>query len=95
METMESGRETLEFLERESVDLVLMDGQMPEMDGFETTRRIRERETRSRVPIIALTGLSMDGDRERCLAAGMDDYVPKPVEKKLILETIRKILSKS
>jgi len=77
-----NGREALALLERESFDLVLMDVQMPEMDGFETTAAIREREkvTGGRLPIVALTAHAMKGDAERCLAAGMDAYLAKPLE---------------
>ena len=77
-----NGRQTLAALAREAFDLVLMDVQMPELDGFETTAAIRERErgTPRRVPIVALTAHAMKGDAERCLAAGMDAYLAKPLQ---------------
>ncbi|HET9321810.1 MAG TPA: response regulator, partial [Bryobacteraceae bacterium] len=77
-----NGREALLALEKQTFDIVLMDGQMPEMDGFEATRLIREKEKTSgaHLPIIALTALAMKGDEERCLAAGMDGYVSKPLK---------------
>jgi two-component system sensor histidine kinase/response regulator len=77
-----NGREALEALQKQSFDVVLMDGLMPEMDGFEATKLIREKEKLSGIhlPIIALTALAMQGDKERCLACGMDGYVPKPVQ---------------
>jgi len=78
---VENGREALEVLDREPVDLVLMDVQMPEMDGLEAAQKIREQEKISgkHLPIIALTAHAMKGDRERCLAAGADDYLTKPI----------------
>jgi two-component system sensor histidine kinase/response regulator len=77
----QNGRKALEMLEKQNFDIVLMDIQMPEMDGFEATKRIREKETVSGAhqPIIALTAHAMKGDRERCLASGMDDYLNKPI----------------
>ena len=78
----ENGRDALDFLDHENFDLVLMDVQMPVMDGLEAIRRIRANELRtgSHLPIVALTAHAMKGDKERCLAAGADEYVSKPVK---------------
>jgi two-component system sensor histidine kinase/response regulator len=74
-------REALEALEKESFDMALMDLQMPEMDGFEATTAIRKRDGDGgvRLPIVALTAHAMNGDREKCLAGGMDGYLTKPI----------------
>jgi CheY-like chemotaxis protein len=86
-----NGREALALLERERFDLVLMDVQMPEMDGLEATAAIRDRErsTGLHVPIVAVTAHAMKGDAERCLAAGMDAYVTKPLQARELLAVIR------
>ena len=84
-----TGSEALDALAGSAFDLVLMDCQMPVMDGFEATRRIRERERGARrMPVLAMTAEAMVGDRERCIAAGMDDHIPKPVR----LETLHRAL---
>jgi len=71
-----------------------MDVQMPVMDGYETTRRIRELQKNSpvRTPVIALTAHVIKGDKEKCLDAGMDDYVPKPIKKQAIIDILKKYL---
>jgi CheY-like chemotaxis protein len=88
-----NGREVLHALEMIAYDLVLMDVQMPEMDGLEATRAIRDSQSRvlnHGIPIIAMTAHAMTGDRELCLNAGMDDYVSKPIHPQKLLEAIEK-----
>lgn len=87
----EGGREALSKVEKETFDLILMDMQMPEIDGLETTKRIRSMgNIKKRTPIIALTANAMPGDKEMCLKAGMNDYLTKPVD----LEELKKLLRK-
>ncbi len=91
----ENGREALEALAREHIDLVLMDLQMPELDGFEATAsiRARERTTGGHLPIVALTAHAMEGDRQRCLDADMDGYVSKPVNAVELFEVIDRVMA--
>jgi signal transduction histidine kinase/CheY-like chemotaxis protein len=86
----ENGKDAFRALQEQSFDVILMDVQMPEMGGFEATALIRERENRTgrHIPIIAMTAHAMAGDRERCLAAGMDDYLSKPVAASTLLELL-------
>ena len=90
------GREALQALASSHYDLVLMDVQMPEMDGFEATRQIREELTEVKnpdVPIIAMTAHAMKGDRTKCLKAGMNDYVSKPIQPDFLLKAIEEQLA--
>jgi CheY-like chemotaxis protein len=93
--TAANGRVALQEVARGSFDLVLMDVQMPEMDGFEATAALRNQEQRTaaRLPIIAMTAYAMQGDRERCLAAGMDGYVIKPIDATGLFATIEQVLA--
>ncbi|RYG34244.1 response regulator [bacterium] len=86
VETAGDGVQAVEAALHRSFDLVLMDVQMPRMDGYEATRRLRD--AGIRIPIVAMTANALEGDRERCLAAGMDDYLPKPVRPPDLLSTI-------
>ena len=92
-----SGIEALKKLESVHYDLVFMDCQMPEMDGYEATREIRRRETRSgrRVPIVAVTGHALPDDRARCVDAGMDDFLCKPVRREALSDVIERFLPRA
>jgi len=92
---VEDGLAALEALEKSTFDLVLMDIQMPKLDGFEATAAIRQREVRSggHIPIIAMTARALKGDSERCLAAGMDGYVSKPINTDVLFSTIERVLN--
>jgi CheY-like chemotaxis protein len=95
VEVAENGREALDRFARGRFDLVFMDCQMPEMDGYEATVEIRRRESSGgRIPIIAMTAHAMQGDRERCLRAGMSDYISKPVDMEDLRTMIECWLSK-
>ena len=93
VEIANDGAEAVSISREQTFDLILMDCQMPEMDGFEATRRIREQEEKSeggprRMPIIALTANATQGDEQRCLDAGMDAYCSKPINPKTLFRTI-------
>ena len=90
-----NGRKAVQMLEAVDLDLVLMDVEMPEMDGFQATRTIREREAESggHIPIIAMTAYAMKGDREKCLEVGMDAYLSKPLTSEQLYDSIELIMS--
>lgn len=92
VETAENGKDALQKLEQMEFDLVLMDCQMPIMDGYEATRQLRASGRFAELPVIALTGLAMQGDNEKCLAAGMNDYLTKPFNFELLMATLDKWL---
>ncbi len=97
VETASSGREVLLALDKQAFDIVLMDVQMPELDGLEATAAIRKKEksTGKRVPIVAVTAHAMKGDRERCLGSGMDGYIAKPIQARELYAEIERLLSDS
>ena len=88
------GVEGIEKARAESPDLILMDLSLPEIDGWEATRRLKNDESAKGIPIIALTAHAMSGDREKALEAGADEYEPKPVDFKRLLEKIEAFLKK-
>jgi CheY-like chemotaxis protein len=90
----ESGQEGLDLLDKTTaVDAVLMDIMMPEMDGYEVIRRIRDQDKFKQLPIIALTAKAMKNDREKCIQAGASDYIAKPVDVDKLLSVLRVWLS--
>jgi CheY-like chemotaxis protein len=93
----DNGVEALKLLKEQIFDLVLMDCQMPEMDGFDATREIRKLDIKTlydkRLPVVAMTANVMSGDRERCLEVGMDDYIGKPVQRDQLETVLRKWLA--
>lgn len=95
-ETIEAvtGEEGVESAVRNRPDLILMDVQLPGIDGLETTRRIRAKEEGKGIPIVALTSYAMSGDRERALSAGCNGYIEKPINPDTIIEEISRFLPK-
>lgn len=93
--TASNGIEAVEIYDTTAMDLILMDIQMPELNGFEATKIIRGKEKQSgrHVPIIAMTAYAMNGDREKCINAGMDDYISKPISAEILYEKIRKYIN--
>ncbi len=94
-DTVTNGKEALQYLEKKDYDIVLMDCQMPVMDGYEATRKIRDENSsvrNHRIPIIAMTANAVDGDRQWCLDVGMDDYISKPINRQEFANVIKRYL---
>ena len=89
--TAESGKEAIHIIndDEQTIDMVLMDIMMPEMDGYETTQKIRREHKNSTLPIIAVTAKAMKGDRQKCIEAGASDYITKPVKIDQLLSLMR------
>jgi CheY-like chemotaxis protein len=91
-----TGTQVLSLLEQGCYDLILMDCMMPELDGYQVTTEIRRREQDGgRIPIVAMTAGVMDGDRERCMDAGMDDYVSKPISRQSLTAALSRWLPRT
>jgi CheY-like chemotaxis protein len=86
---VENGQEALDAVKQQHYDLILMDMQMPVMNGFEATRKIRELAEYKDIPIVALTAFAMKGDREKCLDAGATDYIPKPIDSHEFIQKVK------
>ncbi|WP_078118624.1 transporter substrate-binding domain-containing protein [Thiosocius teredinicola] len=93
--TARNGKDALAMLQRHAFDLVLMDIQMPEMDGYEATAKIREMPAFAKLPIVAMTAHAMTGERERCLDAGMNDHIAKPIDPAVLFATLQRWLPAS
>ena len=96
VDAVQNGQEVIDLIGKKPFDLVLMDVQMPVIDGLKATQIIREQERQSgkHIPIVAMTAHAMDGDEKRCLAAGMDGYVAKPIDREKLFQTIENIVKK-
>ncbi len=90
VDVAENGKIALEMIENREYGLVLLDVQMPVMDGYETAKNIRERETKGRMPIIALTASTLADEIEMCYRSGMDDFISKPIDRERIISVIQK-----
>ncbi len=90
--TVNNGREAITTLDHHDFDLVLMDLQMPEMDGYETTRRIRSQSRYAKLPVIAMTAHAMADERQQCLSAGMNEHIPKPIDPEHLYTTLKRFL---
>jgi two-component system cell cycle response regulator DivK len=86
----EKGNKAVEMAQKEKYDLIIMDIELPDIDGIETTRLIRSRPEYKNTPIIAVTAFAMSGDREKFIASGFDDYIPKPLDVNLFMKVIGK-----
>lgn len=93
--TARNGAEAIDRAKEGQPDIILMDVQMPVLDGIEATKKLRADTDTAQVPILALTALAMPGDRERCLAAGATDYFSKPVDMRRLLKSIRRYTTKT
>jgi len=89
VDTVENGKKAIEALQKKQYDIVLMDVQMPEMDGLTATQQIRKQSKWKNIPIIAMTANALKGDREQCFDAGMNDYVSKPIDRKEFIKTLK------
>ena len=92
--TVENGREAVDAWKDKEFDCIIMDVQMPEMDGYAAVRKIRELEsgTEKHIPIIAMTAHAMKGDREKCLEAGMDEYIAKPIDSRRLFSMMNRLI---
>jgi two-component system cell cycle response regulator DivK len=88
----ENGLKGLEIAEKERPDVILMDINLPDIDGLEATMRLKDNTDLKAIPVIALTANAMHGDRERCLAGGCDGYIPKPINKTELLDTVSRFV---